>query len=154
MTLLWLFLANPHIILQISHVKKTFEMTYTRCPYNNIIQKYSQRQIMCGSNLYPKSLENSKSALVCCSDELRGWVCNDTQRVKIAFQPLQASIRANWEFSSNCDTTPHFWGYLVLVLLCLVLFLIQLAIKVSKSNIQTYHWVFKCKRPRRFSYFC
>ena len=103
---------------------------------------------------HPKSLENSKSALVCYSDELRGWVCNDTQRVKIAFQPLQASIRANWEFSSNCDTTPHFWGYLVLVLLCLVLFLIQLAIKVSKSNIQTYHWVFKCKRPRRFSYFC
>ena len=26
----------------------------------------------------PKSLENSKSALVCCSDELRGWVSNNS----------------------------------------------------------------------------
>ena len=25
-----------------------------------------------------KSLENSKSALVCCSDELRGWVSNNS----------------------------------------------------------------------------
>ena len=34
------FLANPHSILQISYAK-TFKMMYTRCPYNNIIQKYS-----------------------------------------------------------------------------------------------------------------
>ena len=27
------------------------------------------------------------------------------QRVKIVFQPLLSSIRANWEFSSNCDDT-------------------------------------------------
>ena len=27
------------------------------------------------------------------------------QRVKIAFHPLLSSIRANWEFSSNCDDT-------------------------------------------------
>ena len=40
---LWLyfdFLAIPHFILQISHAK-TFKMKHTRCPYNNIIQKYS-----------------------------------------------------------------------------------------------------------------
>ena len=58
---------------------------------------------MCGSNFYesdvilnsyPKSLENSKSALVCAII---------AQRVKIALQPLHTSIRANWEFSSNCD---------------------------------------------------
>ena len=33
-------LANPHFILKISHAK-TFKIMYTRCPYNNIIQKYS-----------------------------------------------------------------------------------------------------------------
>ena len=27
-----------------------------------------------------KSLENSKSALVCCSDELRGWVSNNSPK--------------------------------------------------------------------------
>ena len=43
------FWANPHFIFQISHAK-TFKMKYARCPYNNIIQKYSQRQIICGSN--------------------------------------------------------------------------------------------------------
>ena len=56
----------------------------------------------------PKWLENSKWALVCCSDEWRGW-CG-AQRVKIAFQPLLSSIRANWEFSSNCGVIidkPH-----------------------------------------------
>ena len=36
-------LANPHFILQISHAK-TFKIKYTRCPYNNIIQKYSKSQ--------------------------------------------------------------------------------------------------------------
>ena len=34
------FLANPHFKLQISHAK-TFKLTYTRRPYNDIIQKYS-----------------------------------------------------------------------------------------------------------------
>ena len=28
--------------------------------------------------IYPKSLENSKLALVCCSDEWRGWVSSDS----------------------------------------------------------------------------
>ena len=35
-----LFFANSYFILQISHAK-TSKMKYTRCPYNNIIQKYS-----------------------------------------------------------------------------------------------------------------
>ena len=30
----------------------------------------------------PKSLENSKSAFVCCTDELRGWVCNNIPKSK------------------------------------------------------------------------
>ena len=47
-----------------------------------------------------KVTENSKLALVCCSDEWRGWVSNN--RLKVAHQPLHSSIRINWEFSSNC----------------------------------------------------
>ena len=35
------FFANTHFILQISNAK-SFKMKYTRCPYNNIIQKYSK----------------------------------------------------------------------------------------------------------------
>ena len=34
------FLTNPHLILQISHAK-TFKKKYSRCLYNDIIQKYS-----------------------------------------------------------------------------------------------------------------
>ena len=59
MTFLWLFLANPHFILQISHAK-IFKMKYARYLYNNdyypkIFIK-SQRQIMCGSNFYGSDL--------------------------------------------------------------------------------------------------
>jgi hypothetical protein len=32
------------------------------------------------------------------------------QRVKIAFQPLLSSIRANWEFSSNCAILKGHFG--------------------------------------------
>ena len=35
------FLANPYFIFQIFH-SKTFKMKNSRCPYNDIIQKYSQ----------------------------------------------------------------------------------------------------------------
>ena len=35
------FLAHSHFRLQISYVNP-FKMKYTRCPYNNIIQQYSQ----------------------------------------------------------------------------------------------------------------
>ena len=56
--------------------------------------------------IYAKLLENSKLALVCCSDEWRGWVSSNSQIVKVAHQPLLSSIRVNWGFSSNC-------GYMV-----------------------------------------
>ena len=43
--------ANSTFILQISHAK-TFKMRYTRCQFNNPIQRYSQLQFMCGSKFY------------------------------------------------------------------------------------------------------
>ena len=43
------FLANPHLILQTSHAK-TFKMKYTRCPYNDCIQKY-----LAAPSILPKS---------------------------------------------------------------------------------------------------
>ena len=49
-----------------------------------------------------KWLENSKWAVVCCSDEEVGCAIV-SQRVKIVFQPLLSSI--NWEFSSSCALT-------------------------------------------------
>ena len=41
----------------------------------------------------PKSLENSKSAFVCCSDELRGWVCNNSPKSKncVSTSPYSSS---------------------------------------------------------------
>jgi len=38
-----------------------------------------------------KSLENSKSAFVCCSDELRGWVCNNSPKSKNCVSTSQYS---------------------------------------------------------------
>ena len=53
------------------------------------------------ATIVPKLLENSKSALVCCHVEWRGWVIL-IQIVKVAHQTLLSSIRVKWEFSSNC----------------------------------------------------
>ena len=44
-------IAVCNVLLHISHAK-TFKMMYTRCQFNNPIQKYSQLQFMCGSNFY------------------------------------------------------------------------------------------------------
>ena len=44
-------------------------------------------------SITPMSLENSKSAFVCCSDELRGWVCNNSSKSKncVSTSPYSSS---------------------------------------------------------------
>ena len=49
----------------------------------------------------PKLLENSKLALVCCSDEWRGWVRSNSPNIE-SCTSTSPFLRVNWEFSSNC----------------------------------------------------
>ena len=56
------------------------------------------------SSFYPKSLENSKSAFVCCSDELRGWVCNNSPKSKNCVSTSQYS-------SSDSTTGSNVYRY-------------------------------------------
>ena len=77
--------------------------------HNNLcfqLQRYKteryESSIRPTSTFPSKSLENSKLALVCCSDEWRGLVSSNSPSSKVAYQPLHSSIRVNWEFSSNC----------------------------------------------------
>ena len=73
----------------VSHYTKNWESTY---------------ELRSSSNK-PKSLENSKSALVCCSDEWRGWVSNNSTNgescTSTSIHPLELTRNFLVEFSSN-----------------------------------------------------
>ena len=89
------FLANSDLILQISYAK-TFKMMYTRCQYNNPIQRYSKLQFnvwfdflwnRCNHMVGPEKVQNY-------SEVIHRWsLCHNIFPLR-----LKASVdsRASW----------------------------------------------------------
>ena len=83
------------------------EMTFSSTQQAAAKSLYISRAV----RYFSKSLENSKSAFVCCSDELRGWVCNNSPKSKNCVSTSYSS--------SDLTMGSNVYSYFIRKLICI-----------------------------------